>query len=42
LEVHDNPSEALSDGPNSIPLDELPALLKAVVHIARAAAEAES
>lgn len=42
LEVHDNPAKALSDGPNSIPLDELPALLKAVVHIARAAAEADS
>lgn len=27
MEVHDNPSAALSDGPNSLPLDRLPALL---------------
>ena len=28
LETHDNPSEALSDGPNALPLSQLPALLK--------------
>lgn len=28
MEVHENPDKALCDGPNSIPLDELPALLK--------------
>lgn len=27
LEIHDNPAKALSDGPNSLPLDELEALL---------------
>jgi 2-dehydro-3-deoxyphosphooctonate aldolase (KDO 8-P synthase) len=28
MEVHDNPDKALCDGPNSIKLDDLPALLK--------------
>jgi 2-dehydro-3-deoxyphosphooctonate aldolase (KDO 8-P synthase) len=28
MEVHEDPAKALCDGPNSIPLDELPALLK--------------
>ena len=28
MEVHEEPDKALCDGPNSIPLDELPALLK--------------
>ena len=28
LETHDNPAEALSDGPNAVPLSQLPALLK--------------
>jgi 2-dehydro-3-deoxyphosphooctonate aldolase (KDO 8-P synthase) len=28
LETHDNPAEALSDGPNALPLSQLPALLK--------------
>ena len=28
MEVHDNPEKALCDGPNSIKLDDLPALLK--------------
>jgi 2-dehydro-3-deoxyphosphooctonate aldolase (KDO 8-P synthase) len=27
MEVHENPEEALSDGPNSFPLDDLPGLL---------------
>ncbi len=33
LEVHDNPEEALSDGPNMVRLDELEALLKDVLTI---------
>jgi 2-dehydro-3-deoxyphosphooctonate aldolase (KDO 8-P synthase) len=28
MEVHEDPDKALCDGPNSIPLDELPVLLK--------------
>ncbi len=30
MEVHEDPNKALCDGPNSIPLNELPALLKVV------------
>lgn len=33
LEVHDNPAEAKSDGPNALPLDRLPALLDHLVRI---------
>ena len=33
LEVHDNPAEALSDGPNMVRIDELEALLKDVLAI---------
>lgn len=33
LEVHDNPAEALSDGPNMIPLDKLEVLLKNVLTV---------
>ena len=36
LEVHDNPSEALSDGPNMVPLSELAALLRQVLAVDRA------
>jgi 2-dehydro-3-deoxyphosphooctonate aldolase (KDO 8-P synthase) len=28
MEVHDNPDRALSDGPNSLPLGDLPELLE--------------
>jgi 2-dehydro-3-deoxyphosphooctonate aldolase (KDO 8-P synthase) len=28
MEVHEDPDKALCDGPNSIPLSELPVLLK--------------
>jgi 2-dehydro-3-deoxyphosphooctonate aldolase (KDO 8-P synthase) len=28
MEVHDNPADALSDGPNALPLERLPALLR--------------
>ncbi|NUQ00885.1 MAG: 3-deoxy-8-phosphooctulonate synthase, partial [Armatimonadetes bacterium] len=38
LEVHDNPDEALCDGPNMLPLDDLPALLTTVLRIREAAA----
>ncbi|HWR29769.1 MAG TPA: 3-deoxy-8-phosphooctulonate synthase [Negativicutes bacterium] len=37
LEVHDNPAEALSDGPNMVPLSELEALLTQVLAIDQAA-----
>lgn len=36
LEVHDNPQQALSDGPNMAPLEELEPLLKQVLAIDRA------
>ena len=39
LEVHDNPSEALSDGANMVPIDELEALLKKVSTIHNVAKE---
>src|SRR6185295_440361 len=41
MEVHDNPSQALSDGPNSLPLEQLAGLLeklKAINELARATA----
>ncbi len=36
LEVHDNPAEALSDGPNMVPLSELEGLLSQVLAVDRA------
>jgi len=36
LETHPNPDRALSDGPNMIPLAELPALLARLVNVFRA------
>ncbi len=33
MEVHENPAGALSDGPNAVPLDEVPALLASVLAI---------
>jgi 2-dehydro-3-deoxyphosphooctonate aldolase (KDO 8-P synthase) len=33
IETHENPAEALSDGPNQIPLANLPPLLKQLQHI---------
>jgi 2-dehydro-3-deoxyphosphooctonate aldolase (KDO 8-P synthase) len=30
IETHPNPDQALSDGPNMIPLDEMPAVLKSL------------
>jgi 2-dehydro-3-deoxyphosphooctonate aldolase (KDO 8-P synthase) len=37
IETHPNPAEAISDGPNMIPLSELPALLENCLAIWRAA-----
>jgi 2-dehydro-3-deoxyphosphooctonate aldolase (KDO 8-P synthase) len=34
LETHDNPSAALSDGPNALPLAQLPPLLKRFKQVA--------
>ena len=42
MEVHEDPDHALSDGPNSSPLDLLPALLAVVTRIDAAAREAAS
>ena len=33
IEVHPEPEKALSDGPNQIPLSQLPALLKQLLQI---------
>ncbi len=33
LEIHPQPDRALSDGPNMIPLDEMPGLLKSLVKV---------
>ena len=34
LEVHENPPQALSDGTNALPLDQLPALLRKIMQLA--------
>jgi 2-dehydro-3-deoxyphosphooctonate aldolase (KDO 8-P synthase) len=39
LETHPRPDEALSDGPNAIALDDLPALVRCCLRIRRALAE---
>ena len=39
MEVHEDPDHALSDGPNSLPIEELPALLASLKAIRNAAAE---
>jgi 2-dehydro-3-deoxyphosphooctonate aldolase (KDO 8-P synthase) len=36
LETHPEPERALSDGPNMIPLDELPALLNGLLKVWKA------
>jgi 2-dehydro-3-deoxyphosphooctonate aldolase (KDO 8-P synthase) len=36
IEVHDKPSDALSDGPNSLPLSQLEGLLKTLLRLAEA------
>jgi 2-dehydro-3-deoxyphosphooctonate aldolase (KDO 8-P synthase) len=38
IEVHDKPDEALSDGPNSLAIADLPALLRQLVEIRKAVA----
>jgi len=42
MEVHEDPDRAKSDGPNSMPLDELPALLASLVALDRVAKEGAS
>jgi len=39
FETHPNPNRALSDGPNMIPLAEMPALLRGLLKIFKAAAK---
>jgi len=39
METHPNPDQALSDGPNAVPLDKMPALLKSLVSIDRCVKE---
>jgi 2-dehydro-3-deoxyphosphooctonate aldolase (KDO 8-P synthase) len=39
LEVHDNPSQALSDGANALPLGELRPLLQKVLRLSALARE---
>ena len=39
MEVHDRPSEALSDGANACPLDELESILERMVRVERATRE---
>jgi 2-dehydro-3-deoxyphosphooctonate aldolase (KDO 8-P synthase) len=39
FETHPNPDQSPSDGPNMIPLDELPAVLRRILRV-RAAVEA--
>ena len=36
IETHPNPEKALSDGPNMIPLNEMPALLRTLLHVREA------
>lgn len=38
METHPDPDHALSDGPNAVPLDQLPALVEGLLRIAGAAA----
>jgi 2-dehydro-3-deoxyphosphooctonate aldolase (KDO 8-P synthase) len=42
LETHPRPDEALSDGPNMIALDDLPALIDSCLRIRRALDDAET
>ena len=36
VETHPNPDKALSDGPNMVPLDEMPAMLRTLLHVREA------
>lgn len=40
METHPDPANALSDGPNAVPLDQMPALLKSLVDIDRVVKQA--
>ncbi|MGJ8694870.1 MAG: 3-deoxy-8-phosphooctulonate synthase [Verrucomicrobiaceae bacterium] len=40
MEVHENPADALSDGPNQIPLDQIEGVLKTLVAVHQAAQSA--
>jgi len=42
LEIHPDPDRALSDGPNSLPLDDVEPLLRTLLAIRAAAGEAET
>lgn len=42
LETHPNPAEAKSDGPNAIPLADLPALIRTLLRIRHALAEPDT
>jgi 2-dehydro-3-deoxyphosphooctonate aldolase (KDO 8-P synthase) len=33
METHRDPSQALSDGPNQVPLDQMPAVLKKLTQL---------
>jgi 2-dehydro-3-deoxyphosphooctonate aldolase (KDO 8-P synthase) len=33
IETHEDPAKALSDGPNQVPLDQLPALLNKLIRV---------
>jgi 2-dehydro-3-deoxyphosphooctonate aldolase (KDO 8-P synthase) len=37
METHPDPAQALSDGPNAVPLDQLDALVEQLLHLAQAA-----
>ena len=39
IETHPQPNRALSDGPNMIPLAEMPALLKSLLKVFKAVKE---
>jgi 2-dehydro-3-deoxyphosphooctonate aldolase (KDO 8-P synthase) len=36
IETHPDPDKALSDGPNMIPLDQMPALLRQLLRLKKA------
>ena len=42
MEVHPNPDKALCDGPNSMKLDDMPALIKTIIAVRRAVSEHEA
>lgn len=42
MEIHENPAEALSDGPNNLPLAKLKSLLEILVELKRVVSETEA